>query len=454
MLSDYSNSFDDCAVFLPAISEIYAQQVFSKPFQRQMPLEASQLNFLDPNSALFFYPWALYSAGQAARTDRAARRTDNIVSQRNRQRTTVVGDSGGYQIATNVIDWEGTASVLRSLRWMEDTADFAMAFDFPTDAIGEGHIRQHRERLVGEGIDLNSHNAGNRFGLDYNACLQQTLLNNKLFAQNRRPGKAKVLNVIQGRNERESRYWYEAVKAFDFSGWSFADENAKNLAVTLRRLINMRDDNLLNRAEWLHFLGVGELDFGVLYTTIKQSIFASTGHMLGVSYDASSSFLSAARGTVFTGYILDESGWRLAQSNITQEGKDFREGCLNDFCANRAHWRFKRVLNDYGMRAVQGTNAFPGASSIGEVVAVHGKESSIMVDEKWDTAGYLVAMNHNTHLLVDAHRMAQRVFSNGISSQIPNSLRVAIAVIREVFQSETPFSLIDQCERELDFAWR
>lgn len=454
MLRDYSTSFEHRAVFLPSISEIYAKRIYGKPFARRMPVAATELDFLNPASVLFFYPWALYSAGQAAKSDAAASSVDNFVSQRNRQQTTIVGDSGGYQIATDTIKWQGDASVLRALRWMEKTTDFSMAFDFPTAAISDGHVRQHRDRLLSEGVDLHALNKANQFGLDYNACLYQTVENNKKFSAWREPGATRVLNVIQGRNEAESRHWYESVKTSAFEGWAFADESARNLAVTLRRLINIRDDGLLPSCEWLHFLGIGELGQGLLYTIIKQSVFESTGTLLGVSFDASSSFLSAARGTVFTGYILDESGWRFAQANLTTEAKNGSYGTLNDFCLDRAQWRFNRVIDDYGMRAVQGTNAFPGGSAIGAFVNVEGDECSIICNGEWDTDSYMVAMNHNTHVMVDAHRMAQNIFFNSVPSQIPNSLKVAAEIIRLVFRDKNPYSLIDQCERELDFAWR
>ncbi len=64
------------------------------------------LNFLDPVNSYFHYGFGLYSAGHAERKlDRCDSREPMI---HNRDKDTVlIGDSGGYQIATGVIklDW-------------------------------------------------------------------------------------------------------------------------------------------------------------------------------------------------------------------------------------------------------------------------------------------------------------------------------------------------------------
>ena len=201
---------------MPAISANFAKLGHSAHLKHNFSFAEGDLNFLDPASKLFHYPYALYSAGQAARTDGAARQR-NIVSERDRDRTTVIGDSGGFQIQEGTIKFTGDATCERMLRWMEGHSDYSMSLDFPTGGISPGNVEQHTIRLNANG-QITEMSAANGLSPDYNTCLTQSLLNLDYFVQNRRPEKTNLLNVIQGRTERESKVWYDAVKSYPLEG--------------------------------------------------------------------------------------------------------------------------------------------------------------------------------------------------------------------------------------------
>lgn len=194
------------AVYMPAISSNFAKIGYSQHLKRNFSFAEKDLNFLDPASTLFHYPYALYSAGQAARTDGAAQQI-SIVSQRDRDKTTVIGDSGGFQIQEGTIKFTGDATCERMLRWMEGHADYSMSLDFPTGGISPGNVAVHTARLDTQG-EITAMSAANGLSRDYNACLTQSLLNLDYFVQNRHSGKTNLLNVLQGRTERESKVWY------------------------------------------------------------------------------------------------------------------------------------------------------------------------------------------------------------------------------------------------------
>ena len=95
----------DYAIFLPAISGFYAtyigkQRSFDYVEKSRMPAgipDMEQMNWLNPQKALFPYRWSLYSAGHAnldlAKPDP---REDMI---RDRDASSVIfADSGGFQI--------------------------------------------------------------------------------------------------------------------------------------------------------------------------------------------------------------------------------------------------------------------------------------------------------------------------------------------------------------------
>lgn len=251
MAVSYENSFQNCAIYLPAISFEYAKFAHNGAFRRPLPFMAQDLNFLDPNTKLFHYPWALLSAGQAAKSI-SENDPPTIVSERDRTRSIVVGDSGGYQVQTGTITYRGPDTVRRMMRWMEANTDFSIVLDFPTGGISSGQIAGHTARLRAEGhgplIDQGA--ANNRQAEDFNTALVQTSLNNQQFIVERTSGATQFLNVLQGRTEAESKAWYEHVKHYPFEGWSFAAGHREDFSLLLQRLIDLRDDQLLEDARW------------------------------------------------------------------------------------------------------------------------------------------------------------------------------------------------------------
>ena len=157
------------AVYLPALSKPFALFAHSGSFKRPLPFTATDLNFLDPHNGLFHYPYALYSAGQAAKA-KVLRGTPDIVSARSRDRTIVLGDSGGFQVQSGTIKFEGRETTRRMMRWMEAQTDYSMVLDFPTGGIASGMMHKHTERLQRSRYPLAARIAANGLSADYNAC--------------------------------------------------------------------------------------------------------------------------------------------------------------------------------------------------------------------------------------------------------------------------------------------
>ena len=80
------------AIYVPSVTPGYAMAVYAQEWKRALPvgIQPGDLNFLDPNNRLFRISHVMSSAGQALRQPR-----DCIITQRNRARTIVIGDSGG-----------------------------------------------------------------------------------------------------------------------------------------------------------------------------------------------------------------------------------------------------------------------------------------------------------------------------------------------------------------------
>lgn len=483
---DYSKRYRDYARFTPAISEMYTRFIVNQNPKRPMPggLVQKDLDYLDPNSQLFYLPCSLYSAGQAAKSDGAAAKKD-MVTDRDRSSTIILGDSGGFQIQMGSIKFKGDETRNRMMKWMEANCDWSMILDFPTGGINMGTIDPHYARLVAD-LDPKIVDSGNREALEalirengqskeYNTCLLQTLINNDWFVKNRTPGATKFLNVVQGRNTEESKIWYEKVKHYPFEGWSLAGPHKENFVMALSRIIEMRDDGLLQDRDWMHFLGVGKLQNGCAYTTIQRCVRESINPNFTISYDVSSPFTTAAFGNLFLGYTLDKNAWTI-QSTKMEDDPYLRGGEYTDqngvthFVPRgpladrplmeviREAWENKmgqlesEIILDpeiFGSRAAEIADELRNNSRLIETEMakrLNMEDICFNVDPKftssWDVVSYALLMNHNVQVHLEAVFESQDLYDKGDTNRVPSELLELKDVICEVFKSETPMDVI------------
>jgi hypothetical protein len=333
---DYSKSklFENVARYTPALSEGYIKSVArlaqaevqaketgdgaTNPFDR-FGFGADDLKFTNPNSRLCFYPWVLFSGGQGARTESSARAVDDpeddnwIIKKPRDARVVLLGDSGGYQIQEQSIPFDPRETPGRMLRWLEGVADQSMVLDFPTGGVATGAMVPHAEMLIAEGVDVFGEARRIGFSSGYTAALIRTCQNNDYFAQHRIHGATKLLNVIQGRNEEESRHWYEEVRHYPFEGWAFAGKHSVQLSMTLRRLIQMRDDGLLRPRSYMHFLGVSTLKVGVALSLLQRALRKHTDAKgIQLTFDSKSPVDAMANGyQAIVGYDFHPDKWSI-----------------------------------------------------------------------------------------------------------------------------------------------
>lgn len=382
------------AIYLPAISEAFTDFVANKAFPFPTSFGPAEMNFLDPASPIFHYPYALYSVGNH---NTKVAPTPDMVSQRDRASTIVLGDSGGYQISTNKKQgYFQQRMVVDNMRWMESIADHSMVLDFPTGGIDGGMMAAHAARLKAAGHDLDAINAGNRLGLDYNACLLQTRLNNDDFVAHRAPGATRFLNVLQGRSERESKVWYDSVKHYPFEGWAFAGHHQNRFSLMLARLIDMRDDELLQKADWIHVLGVGVLPIGVMITQVQRTIRELYNPTIQFSFDTATPFSSAgALQQLFAGSTFDEAGWSFQMESQSywdraDEGRNIGD-LLEEYLESKS-----------ARRRVAARTAVSKSVALGDI--------RDPATGKVTTPGRNLLVHHNVEALVDAHNIAHDTY--------------------------------------------
>lgn len=108
MTENFTERYDQSnyAIYLPSLQKTYAQFAWktNKDVKRKAKIpktfKTEWLNFLDDKSKLWHCGYSLYSAGQFNSARIGPR---DIVAERDRSKTTIAGDSGGFQLGTGAI---------------------------------------------------------------------------------------------------------------------------------------------------------------------------------------------------------------------------------------------------------------------------------------------------------------------------------------------------------------
>jgi hypothetical protein len=407
-------SHNDYAVFLPALSFFYAayigkQQVENYVDPSRIPADFENgiegMNYLNENAGYYHYKWSLYSAGHANLDITKDDPKEYMITKRDRERTIIVGDSGGFQIAKGV--WEGNWADPKDamsekrrravLTWLDSISDYAMTLDVPTWVT--------HDKVAGKKVGIKT----------YADCINTTLYNNEYFIRNRRGG-AKFLNVLQGSNFREADDWYNHVKKFcdpkqypneHFNGWAMGGNNMSEIHLILRRLVELRFDGLLEPGvhDWMHFLGVAKLEWACMLTDIQRAIRKYHNPNWTASFDAASAFLATANGMVYCENEYPDRGNWTYRMKSGADDKKFSGDQRNWADAMEQEGIFKKFLRSpISKRLKMGDVCYyaPGQTNkIGKV----GKTS-------WDSFSYALQMSHNVWAHIEAVQEANRLYES------------------------------------------
>ena len=440
-LGDLSRDF---AVFLPAISNFYNTFISKQRITKgeHIPLDripkgfdsgVEGLNFINPDEGYFTYPTALYSAGHACLDMDKVNDRDSMCVNRDRKFSTIVGDSGGYQIGKGVIkfdwkDFEGNkANAVRSniLNWLELTSDWAMTLDVPSWAAD----------------DLNSPKTGLN---SFQDTLDGTIYNNKFFQKNRL-GQTKFLNVLQGDDWETAQIWYDQVKNFEFEGWAMGGINMCDMEVMLRRLIIMRDEKKLEGKDWMHVLGTSQLDWACFLTQVQRQVRKHINNNFTMSFDSASAFLSTANGLVYTHNLFTPKRW----SYIMEKAPDDKKMKGLDI-----PFPFKSAIGD---RLKMKDVCWYGEGDLNK----NGKEGATA----WDSFSYCLMMGHNVYNHIRAVQIANDMndiemikhqpdvkhwrktknsdTTDEFSDFVPRNILYFNTLVEQVFTSEKPMEVIN-----------
>jgi len=408
-----TNKQNDYAVFLPAISSFYANYIGKQKYeefveQSRMPLgiqDMEMMNFFNDQKGLFTYRWGLYSAGHA-NLDLTKHSPKEAMIRERGSHTTLLADSGGFQIAKGV--WEGEwanpnckrAEKYRStvLKWLDNVSDYSMTLDIPTWTY-----------TVPECADKSGIHS-------YQDAVNATKYNHEYFMKHS-SGKAKFLNVLQGGNHQEADDWYDLMKHYSdpkrhekfFRGWSMGGANMADPHLALRRIVTLIHDGLLEQGQhdWMHFLGTSKLEWAVLLTDIQRAVRKHHNPNFTISFDCASPFLATANGQIYTNTVTDHhSKWSykmeatVDNKALASDTRSFRDAVL----AEGIH----SVFDDSPISAnlmIKDVCKY----ALGDVNKI-GKEGKT----SWDSFSYALMMGHNVWHHINAVQQANRQFDAGI----------------------------------------
>jgi hypothetical protein len=463
------NGLSDMAVFLPAISGFYATFVGK---QRNEPYvdparfpagltDMEQMNWLDAQKSLFPYRWSLYSGGHANLDLTKQDWSEDMVRNRD-PNTTLLGDSGGFQIAKGL--WEGdwkapTSAQVQAnlvslkgdelkayqkrldaaqtkreavLKWLDGVADYAMTLDIPTWIV-------------------NTPEAGARVGImSYNEAITATHYNNEYFMRHRRGvanGGAKILNVLQGASHAAADEWYELMKDYcdpakypdtHFNGWAMGGQNMCDVHLILKRLIALKYDGLLKEGvhDWMHFLGTSKLEWAVLLTVIQRNVRKYANPAFTISFDCASPFLATANGQVYYENAFPHDGkWsykmkpgaddkryatdtRSYRDAVVQDGifPSFTDSPVSAMCQIRDICIYKPGVPKAGVTITEENFQDP---ELYDVLPDKNKNDK-WGRTSWDSFSYALLMGHNVWMHLAAVQEANRRFDAG---EFPGMMR-------------------------------
>lgn len=427
------------AVFLPALSSFYATYVgkqradpnYVDPKRVPAGFESGieGLNWLNPKEAYFPYHWALYSAGHADLDVTKDAPREDMVRNRDRKNSFILGDSGGFQIGKGV--WEGDwkdpncpkAQKKRELvlSWMDAYMDRGMVLDIPA------WVAESPAGRKATGIT------------SFSEAVAGTYINNDYFMKNRN-GNCKFLNVLQGQTHNDAQDWYDKMKHYcdirnpdHFDGWSMGGQNMSDPHLVLHRLVEMRHDRLLEKGyhDWMHFLGTSRLEWACILTDIQNSVRKYHNENFQVSFDCASPFLATANGQIYTTVEIEHNkkwsyrmGGSVDNKKYASDTRLFSDAILQDGLMDRfddSPISIRTKMNDVCIYAPGRLNKL-------------GKENKT----SWDSFSYTIQMGHNVYQHIYAVQEANRQYDNGVQPKMlrriaSGELETTRQIIDEIF---------------------
>ena len=328
------------------------------------------------------YPYFLISAGANYRNMNARKDfglTDDVL---------VVGDSGGFQIKTGNLKWKPELKET-ILRWLENNCDIAMNLDIPP---------------------------GGKVFTDYNECLKMSVENFEFFSNNRVKGSADFINILQAGFDSKTLEWYNAVKDFEFEGWSIGGVQGSKLSSMLYAIAILLDgkEHLKQNNKWLHLLGTAKVSDFFMLQQLQNSL-SSVGSNMRVTTDSSSPDYAV----VFGGYYMNYS---LKKMNIESVNLPKKEDIFHNELPLPCITKFDDMLD--------------GCLTYQDIF-------------EWTRSAFAGMSTHNLYVLIECINKIKQIMNShdGLVKQIVNTdMFKLLKSIDEMVKSDSPMEVYKSYE--------
>lgn len=283
-----------------------------------------EFNWYDGFNPRFRHSSGLYSPGHATLDLGKAKKLDRTLFERDRTKTFLLVDSGGYQVGTGV--WaldELDDIVVKVIKWQEAISDLAVILEVPT------------------WMKIND-----KF-INFDRALKATNRLLEAYAANA-TGAVKFIVPLHGLTFEQGKRWFDATRWFNDKGyavgWCMSSIFSANFHEALRIIAYMIEQEHYPR--YIHFLGRGQQQAAVIADIMRRTVprsypksFAAdeNGNKLNVTVDASSEFQSAGRYLTMYRRAVPTVGDVKSVSPFTIKSETFESEDRNRFPPDRTY---------------------------------------------------------------------------------------------------------------------
>jgi hypothetical protein len=194
-----------------------------------------------------------------------------------------------------------------------------------------------------------------------------------------------------------------------FNGWAFGGQTKIDIHLTLKRIVGIIHDGLLQEGkhDLIHCLGTSILEYAVLFSDIQRAVRKYHNPKLQITFDCASPFFSAAKGLAYFNTSIEHNKkWSYSMEKTAEkksyaiDNRKFRDAVLQD--------GVHKLFTDSPVtdRMLVRDLCYRGQGFIGQ----HGKETKT----SWDTLSYTLLQSHNVYQHIYAVQEANRRYEQGI----------------------------------------
>lgn len=285
------------SIYIPAFSAGALNVLFEK--NTKHAITGKSFRFYNSSKEnIFNYPYLLLSAHYGMKKKTPVEKNYGM----DLKKTLLLGDSGGFQIATGVLDLTDQLKE-KIFNWLENNTNYAINLDLPPH------------------VSSNTKNAG-----IFNERLEKSVKNFEYFAKHQ-TGKTKFLNVLHGRELKLIQRWYDKVKCFneDFTGgWAIGSCSLSTYNILLSLAFLLQNNELKrldakNNKSLVHILGLSKPKDMTFLMYFAKKLNEMHLNNLTISYDSSTPQTSGVRSHYVYGWTPKKFKWMKFSNQIKHE---------------------------------------------------------------------------------------------------------------------------------------